>query len=454
MPRGRLPILPILPILPLLFFLPLLGCSSEATQEEELEASDDEIVATFDRSGRIDLNKTTRVLLIGDSDQLGELPLYSATTKARRYAKLYPNDQVVLFVTKDVKDSQVTQTASTIVREEPFGGGLVLSDFSRLDATKLIAALDRFKRIAAIEFFGHSSPFAALLESQGDNRGLGNQPPANLAVLKDNFARDTNPYVTLNGCNGAATVAPLLSKVWELPVSGALTGSNFQELRSDGRWYFNDEGFFPESTTRATRNDKSFAAGYAPSCGGGACVRMKPQDSPYRGVWSSPDTGFQYGAGYYKFFCDYADPQNTCAKGMAASLYGFASIKSIDRRSSDADVKEVLADFFCNGSKDPTWFGTCRANLFAAAAAKTAFSPMRVANDYTHECSFKSCEQKLRCKADPSTNAPMKGTCVWVSASCRDDQTASQCRTKNTKKQMTNTEFAKYLEGHKLLRGN
>ena len=29
-------------------------------------------------------------------------------------------------------------------------------------------------------------------------------------VLKDNFARDTNPYVTFNGCNGAAHVAPEL----------------------------------------------------------------------------------------------------------------------------------------------------------------------------------------------------------------------------------------------------
>ena len=203
--------------------------------EDEVEASDDEIVATFDRSGKIDLSKTTRIMLIGDSSHLGELPLYSATTRARRYQQLYPNDQVVLFVTKDVKDARVAQTASTIVRDDANGGGLTVSDFSRLDATKLMAALDRFKRIAALEFFGHSSPFAALLEAEGDNRTLGNQPPANLGVLKDNFARDANPYVTLNGCNGAANVAPLLSKVWEVPVSGALTGSNFQELRSDGR---------------------------------------------------------------------------------------------------------------------------------------------------------------------------------------------------------------------------
>ena len=128
---------------------------------------------------------------------------------------------------------------------------------------------------------------------------------------------------------------------------------------------------------------------------------MKPQDSPYRGVWASPDTGFQYGLGYYKFFCDYADPQATCARGMAQSLYAFPSIKPIDRAASDADVKDVLADFFCSGSNDPAWFDTCSTGLFAAAASGAAFSTMRVQGDYSHECDFKSCSRS--CAARSST---------------------------------------------------
>lgn len=432
--------------------LPLtsVACAADSG-EEEVDLSEDEIVATFDRSGKIDLSKTTRILLVGDSSHLGELPLWSATTRARRYAQLYPNDQVVLFVTKDVKDPAVARAGGTVVTREPFGPSVALSDLRRLTGDKLIAALDRFKRIATLEFFGHSSPFAALLEQDGDDRTLGNQPPSNLAILKDNFARDANPYVTLNGCNGGASVAPLLSRLWELPVSGALTGSNFQVLMSDGRWYFNDEGFSPPGVTPVAKNDKSFAAGLTPSCSAGACMRMKPQDSPYRGVWANPETGFQYGLGYYKFFCDYADPGRTCAKGMAASLYAFASIKPIDRTSSDADLKDVLADFFCSGSKDPAWFDGCKTQLFAAAASNAPFSPMRSANDWTHECDFKGCEQKLRCTM--VNGAPQKKTCVWVSATCRDDQKASVCRPKNTKKLTTNAELARYLEGHALLRG-
>ena len=429
-----------------------IACTSEVADDGVSEGEEDELVATFDKIGKIDLAKTSHILLVGDSSHLGELPLYAATTRARRYAQLYPNDQIVLFVTKDVRQSTVAQTGSKVVTQEPFGNSIALADLSRLTGAKLIAAMDRFPRIASIDFFGHSSPFGALLEAEGTDRVLAASMPTNISVLKDNFARDAVPYVTLNGCNGAAHVAPELSKLWEVPVSAALTGSNFQELMSDGRWYFNDEGFSPPDTRKVAKNDKSFGPTSTPSCSAGACVRMKPQDSPYRGVWANPNTGFQYALGYYKFFCDYADPQSTCAKGMAASLYAFASTKPIDKRASDADLKEVLADFFCNGSKDPTWFDTCRTGLFAAAAAGTPFSPMKSANDYSHECDFKTCQQKLRCTE--VNGVPQKKTCVWVSPTCAATANPDSCRPKNITKQTTNKEFARYLEGHKLLRGN
>ncbi len=426
------------------------ACAADAEDETtEGETGEDALVATFDQVGHIDLTKRTRILLVGDSSHLGELPLWAATTRARRYTQLYPNDQIVLFVTKDVTANDVARTGSAVVREEPFGN-VALADLKQLSAPKLVAAMDRFSRIASIDFFGHSSPFGALLEAEGEGRSLGASMPANMGVLKDNFVRDANPYITLNGCNGGAHVAPELSKILEVPVSGALTGSNFQVLMSDGRWYFNDDGFSPPGTRPVSTNDKSFGPDLQPSCSKGACVRMKPQDSPYRGVWASPETGFQYGLGFYKFFCNFPDVQ-ACSKGMAQSLYAFASVKPIDARSSDDDVKEVLADFFCSGSKDPAWFDTCRTNLFAAAASGDAFSPMRSSNDWSHECSFTGCEQKLRCKM--ANGAPQQKTCAWVSASCRDDQSASSCRPKNTKKQTTTTELKRYLEGHALLRG-
>ena len=426
-----------------------LACTA-AAPEEQSAASEDEIVATFDGAGRIDLRKTSRILLVGDSDDLGDLPLWAATTKARRLAQLYPEDQIVLFVTQDVKDASVARAGGKLVEDEPFGD-VTLSDLRRLGAAKLVGALDRFSRIAAIEFFGHSSPFGALLEAGGEDRTLDATESVNLAALGDNFARDANPYVALNGCNGGVQLAPELSRLWQLPVSGALTGSNFQVLMSDGRWYPNDKGAFPAGLTEKSSNDQSFGAESAAACNRGSCVRMKPQDSPYRGVWADPKTGFQFGLGYYKFFCDYADANESCAKGMATSLYAFPSNQPIDRRSNDAAVQDVLADFLCNADDDAAWFDQCRTQLFESVASGAAFSPMKSANDYSLECDFGKCEQKLRCKMDG--DAPQRGSCAWVDAACPDDATAASCRTKNTTKQTTRRELDKYLAGHRLLRG-
>jgi len=427
-----------------------IGCTAATEEEDDTSASEDKVVATIDGKN-IDLKKTSRILLIGDSHQLEDLPLRSATTKARRYAQLYPDDQVVLFITKEASESDIARTGAKIVTRESFGD-VKLSDLSTLESDKLIAALHKFKRIGSIDFFGHSSPWGALLESDGDNRTLGASTPGNLALLKDNFARDVSPYVMLHGCNGGVTAAAALSKAWQVPVGGALTGSNFQTLRSDGRWYFNDEGFFPPATVDVTANNKSFGPEVTPACASGACVRMKPQDSPYRGVWANPDTGFQFALSYYKFFCNYTDSGQTCAKGMARSLHGFASTRPIDARSSDEDIKEVLADFFCSSTADPAFFDSCKTNLFAAAAAKSAFSPMKSSNDYSLECDFAKCEQKFRCET--LNGQPQKKTCVWVDAGCSNDTPAASCRSKNTKKQTTNRELARYLEGLKALRGN
>lgn len=425
------------------------GCSAggDEGEEEDTGGSEDAVVATIN-GANVDVKKTTRILLIGDSHQLEDLPLRAASTRARRYAQLYPQDQIVFFATKEMGAGDLAKNGLGAVTKEPFGD-VKLSDLSALESDKLIAALAKFRRIASIDFFGHSSPFGALLEPAGQNRTLGPLVPSNIGVLKDRFARDANPYVMFHGCNGGIIAAKMLSKTWEIPVAGALTGSNFQTLRSDGRWYFNDEGFFPPGTTEVQANDKSFA-GAAPRCSGGACVRLKPQDSPYRGIWANPDTGFQFALGYYKFFCNYAD-NGTCAKGMARSIHGFPSTRPIDQRSSDADVKEVLADFFCSGNSDPTTFDKCKAGLFEAAATGAAFSPMRSANDYSLECDFAKCEQKLRCTV--IAEQPQYKSCVFVDAACRDDQDPATCRSKNNSKQTTSREVKKYLEGQRLLRG-
>jgi hypothetical protein len=423
------------------------ACAS--TADEDASSSDDALVASFHRQGITDLTKTSRIMLVGDSDELGELPLYAATTRAQRYTQLYPQDQIILFVTKDASAALVSSTGSTVLHQEGLGAAAI-ADLSTLTAEKLLAALHHFKRIASLDFFGHSSPFGALLENGTPDHTLGPSTPANAADLADNFARDTNPYVTLNGCNGGTFTAPALSRLWHVPVSGALTASNFEILLSDGRWYPNEKAQYPDGLTPVAANNRSFGPASTPACSTGACVRMKPENAPYWGIWS-PDTGFQYGLNYYKFFCDYDDPTNTCAKGMATSLFAYPSIKPIDKTSSAADVNDVIADFFCDGNKDATWFDTCKAGLLSAVASGAPFSPMKGGNDYSLECDFKGCEQKFRCTM--LDGVPQQHSCQWVSKACTDAQPATSCRTKSATKQTTTREVKRYLQGIQLLRG-
>jgi hypothetical protein len=424
------------------------ACASPGL-DDGADATEDDLVATFDRAGRIDLQKRSHVLLVGDSAHLGDLPLWAATTRARRIAQLHPNDQIVLFVTKDATSADLTKAGATAVAQEPFGN-VALADLRRLSADKLVAALDRFARIASISFYGHSSPFGELLEPDGDGRSLAAGMPANMGVLKDNFDRDANPYITLNGCNGGAHVAPELSRLFGVPVSAALTGTMFQILMSDGRWYFDDAALKPDGLTAQSSNTASFGASSHPSCSAGACTRMKPQDSPYSGVWANPDTGFQYGLNYYKFFCDFADSV-ACTKGMIESLYTFPSVRPIDATSSEDEVKQVLADVFCTGEKDASWFDSCAEKLAAAAASNASFSPMKGANDWSLECSFTGCDEKLRCAT--VDGVPQQKSCVWVSGACGESQSASSCRPKNTQKHTTVTEYRRYLDGHSLMHG-
>jgi hypothetical protein len=411
--------------------LVLLVPACTAAPDDATGNATDDLVAVFDRQGITDLTTTTHLMIVGDSAHLGDLPLHAATTMARRYRELYPSDQIVLFVTKDVSSAAVAKTGATVIRREGLGE-TVIADLSTLSAGKLTAAMGMFSSIASIDFFGHSSPFGALLEDDTADRVLA--PEAELESLTDNFARDRHPYVTLNGCNGGVETAAKLSRIWKLPVSGALSASNFEAPMSDGRWYPNDDGRAPPGVTKIATSD----------------IRMKPENAPYYGVWSQPD-GFQYGLNYYKFFCAYADPSETCAKGMATSLLSRPSTRAVDLASSDADLHEVLADFFCNASKDATWFDRCKTGLFAAAASGAPFSPMKGANDHSLECDFSGCTQKFRCAT--ADGSPQKGTCAWVSADCRASQPASACKPKNTVMQTTNEELRRYLRGLELLRG-
>jgi hypothetical protein len=119
----------------------------------------------------------------------------------------------------------------------------------------------------------------------------------------------------------------------------------------------------------------------------------------------------------------------------------------VSAASSKDDIREALADFFCIREQDPAWFEQCKAGLFDSVDNGTPFSPMKVQNDYSLECDFKSCQQEFRCTV--TDNTPQYGTCTWLSANCpKDISSPKDCRAKNTTKRTTANEFAAYVAGH------
>ena len=88
-----------------------------------------------------------------------------------------------------------------------------------------------FKTIASFDFYGHSSPWAVKLAKKNGTI----TPKSHKSALEKLIPHFTKyAYATLNGCNGGFQLAPRLSAVWKIPVSGSLTSTKFERLQKDG----------------------------------------------------------------------------------------------------------------------------------------------------------------------------------------------------------------------------
>ena len=147
------------------------------------------IVASFN-SGTLDKNKPTRVLLVGQGDELKLLFQEVATAKAIKYKEHYPDDQILLIAVneKDVDSEWALKK---------WGFTLINIDNSTLDGKEFLKIAVPFKKIRSLDIFSHSSAqFGVHLEGRGNRLNLNTK---NLESLKPNFMKDAFAY--LHGCN-------------------------------------------------------------------------------------------------------------------------------------------------------------------------------------------------------------------------------------------------------------
>ncbi len=364
-------------------------------------------------------DKPTRILIAGRGDELGTQFQEVARGKAKKYLEQFPGQQIILLASEEPGIDNIS-----LLRKWDFF--LQRNYHSTFDGRVFVDEVEKFKKIASIDIFSHSSAqFGIHLDGKTHRLTTTTE---NLDRLIGHFM--TNAYVILHGCNAGFNLAPFLSTMWGVPVAGALTSTNFQKLHSDGQFYLTEEGFYPSSDW-AKSNALSFKNEV--NCNAGMCLRLKPDNNGYTGFWGEYNDG---GLPFYKFFCT-KNSQVDCTKAMAQSLLSFVGNSKIDKNSSLDDYKKVAFDFLCPISAKKDLRKECETNLESAlVSGDFTYNPF---NRTQVECDFHGCKAKIKCQTIFITGIIKPGTCTLLNQF--DGKSTTLVR-----------EFKAYLEGYKNLK--
>lgn len=379
-------------------------------------------VTTF-KSEILNYDLPTHVMVAGAGDQLFTQFQEVATAKALKYYELNSGEQIVLITAKEIEvdNSALLTKWGFIIQHENKG---------TFEGKTFIAEMLKFNKIISLDIFSHSTAqYGIHLDGRFHRLSTDTK---NLIKLKSHFLKDA--YVFLHGCNAGYSMAPYLSELWEIPVAGAMTSSNFHKLHSDGNFYLDEVGSYPNSNW-AKINDKSFVEPV--KCREGACLRLKPDNVPYLGFWGSYREG---GLPFYKFLC-VKNTYEDCTRVMAKSMLSFVSNVHITQDSSLDEYKKAVVDFLCPINSKNNLRQECEENLVnALSTGDETYNPF---SRPQIECDFKGCKAQIKCKplSFLSRDLFKPGSCELV-------------RTFNGKSTTIVREFKAYLDGFKSLRLN
>lgn len=371
-----------------------------ADGELQLEGSDSKGISRGEyriglyQGTTLDPEAVTHIIVVGsavkeDSDQFFQ----SGLSRAYRYKELWPTHQVVVMSSPDVigvSDQEVFAKYKIPV---------VKQVNKKFTAELLLGEVGTFNKIASLDFFGHSSPWAMKIGKS--NAAFDTTAHTEVLMkLRKNFL--PNAYVTLNACNTGFYLAPALSKALGLPVSGSLTSSMFERIESDGLWYKEEDW---RDRSFLTYNKMSYNNPLA--CATGACTRMRAARANYSSYWGTFKEG---GLSFDKFFCNYENNQDgSCEKGMAYSLLSFPSVQPVSLNSSPAEFKQVVFDWLCSTGNTRSYFRRCINGIEDAVDRGDLEYQSHPTNELN--CDFKSCHAEVACKYGTFDNTPIEGSC-------------------------------------------
>jgi len=271
-------------------------------------------------------DKPTHVMIAGEGYRQATMFQEAATAHAHKIREQNPDHQILLLapneMSGDLNERLLSQWGWEVSSRKQ-------DDLLRVQ--DILLAVMNVQSIETLHIYGHANPHGTSLGGE-----FLSTDSVELQQLTPKF---TSPvaYATVNGCNAGYSLSPTLARWWGIPVGGAYTGTHFEYLHSTNRFYWAEDRLAPPGPW-ASINSISFAQPLA--CAQGACLRMRPDNAPYRGGWGPRD----HGLGFQRFSCGTLSPEQ-CETRMAHALIKFVSV--VNTPPTPEQFMSLIVDFMC-----------------------------------------------------------------------------------------------------------
>lgn len=319
----------------------------------------------------------TDVFVAGFGNDQGTQFLKAAILGAKVSRDRFPERQrVIISAVSESLENERNMLSSA-------GFGFRKADHDDLEKSRLVAALRLLNApVSSLQFFGHANTYNGFrLQSKSDRL---DQTDAEFPEIGRVLA--PNAFVVFHSCNSGWLIAPAAAKAWGRPVFGSFNAADFQEMFSDGNWYYHDSGLYPSNLTRIGTTTNITRS--TQECTSLKCMRLKPVNSAYVDKFGK----FGKGLGFYKVF---ATNSNLIPAALIHYTLLVPSVTPISTTSSRADLIKVVKDWMCpaTGSKKEACSQAIDSQSFVSNRTMNFFSGDAVA------CTNTSCYTTVKCNA-------------------------------------------------------
>ncbi|WP_413943278.1 hypothetical protein [Bdellovibrio sp. HCB-162] len=321
----------------------------------------------------------TDVFVAGFGNDQGTQFLKAAILAAKVSRDRFPQRQrVIISAVNESFENEKNMLASA-------GFGFRKADKDDLEKGRLVLALQYLNSpVTSLQFFGHANTYNGFrLQSKTDRL---DQEDAEFPQIGSVLA--PNAFVVFHSCNSGWLLAPAAAKMWRRPVFGSFNAADFQEMMTDGKWYYHDVGQYPEgysrigNTTRITRGSIE--------CTSLKCMRLKPVNAAYQDSFGK----FSKGLGFYKVF---STVDSLIPQALIHYTLLVPSVTPLSLQSSREEVLSVVKDWMCPGDKSGN-----RRNACAQAIDNKTFESNRTLNFFQGDavaCTNTTCFTTVKCNA-------------------------------------------------------